>query len=68
MYELIALRKPFELLSESPETLLRKQQRPEIPKVHDIVVFNMHAFDFVAGEFYSMPFSTYHESLLETKS
>ena len=34
MYELITLLKPFELLSEeSPEALLRKQQRPEIPKV-----------------------------------
>ena len=33
MYELISLLKPFELLSESPEVLLRKQQRPEIPKV-----------------------------------
>ena len=33
MYELITLLKPFELLPEPPEALLRKQQRPEIPKV-----------------------------------
>ena len=31
MYELLTLLKPFELLPEAPEALLRKQQRPEIP-------------------------------------
>ena len=33
MYELITLLKPFESCSESPDALVCKQQRPEIPKV-----------------------------------
>ena len=31
MYELLTLLKPFELRPEAPDTLVRKQQRPEIP-------------------------------------
>ena len=49
MYELITLLKPFELLSEEPpEALLRKQQRPQIPKVPiQLIIFdNKLTFDY----------------------
>ena len=39
MYELLTLLKPFELLPEAPETLLRKQQRPEIPVSAKVAIY-----------------------------
>ena len=32
LYELITLLKPFELSTEHPDSLIRKEQRPQIPK------------------------------------
>ena len=38
LYELITLLKPFELRTEDPDSLVRKEQRPQIPKESKVIL------------------------------